>query len=131
MWQVFADHASSVQPIDVPRTLLWSLRRRFVYFSTAVSNLFKGTTDTVSMPCPLFHLIKSIHHLHGFGSSFLFHRNTLEYENILVCGWFGKLYVETGCLGAMTSSFSYVIQQICHRRKYSAASRKVRNELVQ
>jgi len=42
VWQVFADHASSVQPIAVPRTLLWSLRRRFVYFSTAVSNLFKG-----------------------------------------------------------------------------------------
>ncbi|KAH9562566.1 hypothetical protein CY35_05G078200 [Sphagnum magellanicum] len=40
--EVFADHASSLQPIEVPRRLLWSLQRRFVYFGTAVTNIFKG-----------------------------------------------------------------------------------------
>jgi hypothetical protein len=41
-WQVFADHASSLQPIVVPRTLLWNLRRRFVFFGTSVTSIFRG-----------------------------------------------------------------------------------------
>jgi hypothetical protein len=47
--QVFADHASSLQPIEVPRRLLWSLQRRFVYFGTAVTNIFKGMSPTVPL----------------------------------------------------------------------------------
>lgn len=40
--QVFADHASSLQPMLVPRTLLWNLRRRFVFFGTSVTSIFRG-----------------------------------------------------------------------------------------
>ncbi|PHT65239.1 Protein ROS1 [Capsicum annuum] len=40
--EVFADHKSSLNPIDVPRRLLWSLSRRTVYFGTSVSTIFKG-----------------------------------------------------------------------------------------
>ncbi|MCO5609594.1 hypothetical protein L7F22_063824 [Adiantum nelumboides] len=42
--EVFADHASSLEPLEVPRSYLWSLERRFVYFGTSVSNIFKGLT---------------------------------------------------------------------------------------
>jgi hypothetical protein len=56
--QVFADHASSLQPIEVPRRLLWSLQRRFVYFGTAVTNIFKGMSPTVPLdPTVSFSLI--------------------------------------------------------------------------
>jgi hypothetical protein len=40
--QVFADHESSLNPIDVPRAWIWNLRRRTVYFGTSVSTIFKG-----------------------------------------------------------------------------------------
>ncbi|KAJ4849743.1 hypothetical protein Tsubulata_026912 [Turnera subulata] len=40
--EVFADHESSVNPIDVPRAWLWNLPRRMVYFGTSVSTIFKG-----------------------------------------------------------------------------------------
>ncbi|KAH7547786.1 hypothetical protein JRO89_XS14G0016100 [Xanthoceras sorbifolium] len=40
--EVFADHASSLNPIDVPREWIWNLPRRIVYFGTSVSSIFKG-----------------------------------------------------------------------------------------
>ncbi|XVE68636.1 hypothetical protein DITRI_Ditri09bG0084800 [Diplodiscus trichospermus] len=40
--EVFADHESSLNPIDVPREWIWNLPRRTVYFGTSVSTIFKG-----------------------------------------------------------------------------------------
>ncbi|KAH6760448.1 HhH-GPD base excision DNA repair family protein [Perilla frutescens var. frutescens] len=40
--EVFADHESSLNPIDVPRSLLWNLPRRTVFFGSSVSSIFKG-----------------------------------------------------------------------------------------
>ncbi|KAF3434146.1 hypothetical protein FNV43_RR25249 [Rhamnella rubrinervis] len=40
--EVFADHDSSLNPIDVPREWIWNLPRRIVYFGTSVSTIFKG-----------------------------------------------------------------------------------------
>lgn len=40
--QVFADHNSSLNPIDVPRDWIWNLRRRTVYFGTSIPTIFKG-----------------------------------------------------------------------------------------
>ncbi|XP_065625622.1 transcriptional activator DEMETER isoform X2 [Quercus suber] len=40
--EVFADNESSQNPIDVPRSWLWNLPRRTVYFGTSVSTIFKG-----------------------------------------------------------------------------------------
>ena len=42
--QVFADHDSSLNPIDVPRSWLWNLPRRTVYFGTSIPTIFKGKT---------------------------------------------------------------------------------------
>ncbi|KAG0612102.1 hypothetical protein M758_6G001700 [Ceratodon purpureus] len=49
--EVFADHASSIVPIDVPRTLLWDLRRRFVYFGTSVTSIFKDMSQEEIQCC--------------------------------------------------------------------------------
>ncbi|KAI3470567.1 hypothetical protein Pfo_027230 [Paulownia fortunei] len=40
--EVFADHETSMNPIDVPRSLIWNLPRRTVFFGTSVSTIFKG-----------------------------------------------------------------------------------------
>ncbi|XP_048326250.2 transcriptional activator DEMETER isoform X1 [Ziziphus jujuba] len=40
--EVFADHDSSDNPIDVPREWIWNLPRRIVYFGTSVTSIFKG-----------------------------------------------------------------------------------------
>lgn len=40
--EMFADHESSLNPIDVPRSLIWNLPRRTVYFGTSVTSIFKG-----------------------------------------------------------------------------------------
>ncbi|CAI9273143.1 unnamed protein product [Lactuca saligna] len=40
--EMFADHASSLNPIDVPRAWIWNLPRRTVYFGTSVSTIFRG-----------------------------------------------------------------------------------------
>ena len=40
--QVFADHESSLKPIDVPRAWIWNLPRRTVYFGTSIPTIFKG-----------------------------------------------------------------------------------------
>ncbi|KAH7856136.1 hypothetical protein Vadar_033136 [Vaccinium darrowii] len=42
--EMFADHESSLNPIDVPRAWIWNLPRRTVYFGTSVSTIFKGLT---------------------------------------------------------------------------------------
>jgi hypothetical protein len=99
--QVFADHASSIQPIDVPRTLLWSLRRRFVYFSTAVSNLFKGKSDEFLLPCPLLHVFLLKHCFE------LLREQSIDF--IMWVLW---------------------MKQTCPRKRYSAAFRKVRKHLT-
>uniref|UniRef100_A0A0D9ZZX7 Demeter RRM-fold domain-containing protein n=1 Tax=Oryza glumipatula TaxID=40148 RepID=A0A0D9ZZX7_9ORYZ len=40
--EVFADHSSSHNPINIPREQLWNLHRRMVYFGTSVPTIFKG-----------------------------------------------------------------------------------------
>ncbi|KAK9740189.1 hypothetical protein RND81_03G017600 [Saponaria officinalis] len=40
--EVFADHDSSLNPIAVPRSWLWNLPRRTVYFGTSIPTIFKG-----------------------------------------------------------------------------------------
>ncbi|KAG5522214.1 hypothetical protein RHGRI_034405 [Rhododendron griersonianum] len=40
--EMFADHESSLNPIDVPRAWIWNLPRRTVYFGTSVPTIFKG-----------------------------------------------------------------------------------------
>ncbi|KAK1282769.1 Protein ROS1 [Acorus calamus] len=40
--EVFADHDSSQNPINVPRKLIWYLERRIVYFGTSIPTIFKG-----------------------------------------------------------------------------------------
>jgi hypothetical protein len=40
--QVFADHDSSRNPVDVPRDWIWDLPKRTVYFGTSVPSIFKG-----------------------------------------------------------------------------------------
>ncbi|KAL5569547.1 hypothetical protein UlMin_026122 [Ulmus minor] len=40
--EMFADHDSSLNPIDVPREWIWNLPRRMVYFGTSVTSIFKG-----------------------------------------------------------------------------------------
>ncbi|KAG5522210.1 hypothetical protein RHGRI_034405 [Rhododendron griersonianum] len=42
--EMFADHESSLNPIDVPRAWIWNLPRRTVYFGTSVPTIFKGLT---------------------------------------------------------------------------------------
>ncbi|XP_057789395.1 protein ROS1A-like [Salvia miltiorrhiza] len=40
--EVFADDKTSRDPIKVPRSLIWNLPRRTVFFGTSVSTIFKG-----------------------------------------------------------------------------------------
>ncbi|VVB13220.1 unnamed protein product [Arabis nemorensis] len=40
--ELFADHDSSLKPIDVPRDWIWNLPRRTVYFGTSVTSIFRG-----------------------------------------------------------------------------------------
>ncbi|PWA80060.1 DNA glycosylase [Artemisia annua] len=49
--EVFADHDSSLNPIDVPRSWLWNLPRRTVYFGTSVSTIFRGLTTKSIQYC--------------------------------------------------------------------------------
>ncbi|CAJ1887835.1 unnamed protein product [Sphenostylis stenocarpa] len=39
--EVFADNDSSINPISVPRSWIWNLDRRKVYFGTSVTSIFK------------------------------------------------------------------------------------------
>ncbi|XP_057512909.1 transcriptional activator DEMETER-like isoform X2 [Actinidia eriantha] len=46
--EVFADHESSINPIDVPRAWIWNLPRRTVYFGTSIPTIFKGlSTESI------------------------------------------------------------------------------------
>ncbi|KAK1425024.1 hypothetical protein QVD17_20367 [Tagetes erecta] len=48
--EVFADHESSLNPIDVPRAWLWNLPRRTVYFGSSIPTIFKGlTTEEIQL----------------------------------------------------------------------------------
>lgn len=49
--EVFADHESSHNPIDVPRDWLWNLQRRTVYFGTSIPTIFKGLSDKEIQYC--------------------------------------------------------------------------------
>ncbi|CAN6452359.1 unnamed protein product [Victoria cruziana] len=49
--QVFADHESSLNPIAVPRKLIWNLPRRTVYFGTSVTTIFRGMTTERIQHC--------------------------------------------------------------------------------
>ncbi|CAI9097825.1 OLC1v1034324C1 [Oldenlandia corymbosa var. corymbosa] len=49
--EMFADHESSLNPIDVPREWLWNLPRRTVYFGTSVPTIFKGLTQPEIQYC--------------------------------------------------------------------------------
>ncbi|KAH1258728.1 Protein ROS1 [Glycine max] len=40
--EVFADNDSSLNPISVPRSWIWNLDRRTVYFGTSIPSIFKG-----------------------------------------------------------------------------------------
>ncbi|XP_020887574.1 DEMETER-like protein 2 isoform X2 [Arabidopsis lyrata subsp. lyrata] len=40
--EVFADHGSSINPIEVPTQSIWDLRRRIAYFGSSVSSICKG-----------------------------------------------------------------------------------------
>ncbi|RDY12333.1 Protein ROS1, partial [Mucuna pruriens] len=49
--EVFADHDSSLNPISVPRSWLWNLNRRTVYFGTSIPTIFKGLTTQEIQQC--------------------------------------------------------------------------------
>ncbi|XP_062086509.1 DNA glycosylase/AP lyase ROS1-like [Humulus lupulus] len=49
--EVFADHESSHHPIDVPRSWLWNLSRRLVYFGTSTSAIFRGLSTEEIQHC--------------------------------------------------------------------------------
>ncbi|PON56099.1 DNA-3-methyladenine glycosylase I [Parasponia andersonii] len=49
--ELFADHDSSLKPIDVPRTWIWNLQRRTVYFGTSIPTIFKGLTTQGIQQC--------------------------------------------------------------------------------
>ncbi|KAI4364215.1 hypothetical protein MLD38_020337 [Melastoma candidum] len=49
--EVFADHETSLNPIYVPRNLLWKLQRRTVYFGTSISTIFRGLSTEGIQHC--------------------------------------------------------------------------------
>ncbi|KAK7337186.1 hypothetical protein VNO77_17748 [Canavalia gladiata] len=49
--EVFADHDSSLNPISVPRSWIWNLNRRTVYFGTSVPTIFKGLSTREIQQC--------------------------------------------------------------------------------
>ncbi|KAE8098472.1 hypothetical protein FH972_016532 [Carpinus fangiana] len=49
--EVFADHDSSLDPIDVPRDWIWNLPRRTVYFGTSIPTIFKGLSTEGIQHC--------------------------------------------------------------------------------
>ncbi|KAL8154059.1 hypothetical protein V2J09_011819, partial [Rumex salicifolius] len=49
--EVFADHESSLNPIDVPREWIWNLPRSTVYFGTSVSAIFRGMSTEEIQQC--------------------------------------------------------------------------------
>ncbi|XP_038986612.1 protein ROS1A isoform X2 [Phoenix dactylifera] len=49
--EVFADHDTSRNPIDVPREWIWSLPRRTVYCGTSIPTIFRGLTTEEIQQC--------------------------------------------------------------------------------
>ncbi|KAH9328401.1 hypothetical protein KI387_000509, partial [Taxus chinensis] len=49
--EVFADHKTSLHPLDVPRNWIWNLRRCTVYFSTSVPSIFRGLHAEAIQEC--------------------------------------------------------------------------------
>ncbi|GAB2229601.1 hypothetical protein Drorol1_Dr00013848 [Drosera rotundifolia] len=49
--EVFADHDSSLKPIEVPRSWLWNLPRRTVYFGSSIPTIFRGMTTEAIQYC--------------------------------------------------------------------------------
>lgn len=49
--ELFADHYSSQNPIDVERSLIWNLPRRTVYFGTSIPTIFRGLTTEEIQQC--------------------------------------------------------------------------------
>ncbi|KAJ1418870.1 Permuted single zf-CXXC unit [Sesbania bispinosa] len=49
--EVFADHDSSLNPISVPRSWIWNLNRRTVYFGTSIPSIFKGLSTQEIQQC--------------------------------------------------------------------------------
>ncbi|KAF2584350.1 hypothetical protein F2Q70_00033867 [Brassica cretica] len=49
--EVFADHDSSINPIDVPRAWLCGLVKRTVHFGTTVADMFKGLSTKTIQQC--------------------------------------------------------------------------------
>ncbi|KAJ0267222.1 Demeter [Hirschfeldia incana] len=49
--ELFADHDSSLKPIDVPRDMIWDLPRRTVYFGTSVTSIFRGMSTEQIQYC--------------------------------------------------------------------------------
>lgn len=49
--EVFADHDTSLIPINVPRSLIWHLNRRTVYFGTSIPSIFKGLSTQEIQQC--------------------------------------------------------------------------------
>ncbi|KAF7804338.1 protein ROS1 [Senna tora] len=49
--EVFADHDSSLNPINVPRSWIWNLNRKTVYFGTSIPSIFKGLSTPEIQQC--------------------------------------------------------------------------------
>lgn len=49
--EVFADHHSSRNPIDIPREWIWNLPRRTVCFGTSIPTIFRGLTTEGIQQC--------------------------------------------------------------------------------
>eukprot|EP01018_Ginkgo_biloba_P008215 Gb_33270 [translate_table: standard] len=49
--EVFADHETSLHPLQVPRTWIWNWPRRTVYFGTSIPTIFKGLTTEAIQNC--------------------------------------------------------------------------------
>ncbi|XP_073317161.1 DNA glycosylase/AP lyase ROS1-like isoform X2 [Primulina huaijiensis] len=49
--EVFSDHESSLNPMDVPREWLWNMPRRTVYFGTSIPTIFKGLSTEGIQHC--------------------------------------------------------------------------------
>ncbi|TKY62039.1 ROS1 protein [Spatholobus suberectus] len=49
--EVFADNDSSLNPISVPRSWIWNLDRRTVYFGTSIPSIFKGLSTREIQQC--------------------------------------------------------------------------------
>ncbi|XP_057490540.1 DNA glycosylase/AP lyase ROS1-like [Actinidia eriantha] len=48
--EVFADHESSLKPIEIPRAWIWNLPRRTVYFGTSIPTIFRGlSTESIQL----------------------------------------------------------------------------------